>query len=80
MLMKDDKKSAVALIVSKAKGPSNIDNMKPPMAEDSESTGPETAAEELLAAIQSNDPKQVVEAFKALMEMCDMPEMESEEY
>ena len=86
MLMKDNKKSAITLIVNKAKGPNHLDNMKPefekaPMkdgAEQDSSIPEDSAAEELLQAIEQKSPKAIVEAFKALMGICDMPE-ESED-
>ena len=39
--------------------------------EGDDSTGEETAAKELLQAIKDEDPKALVEAFRALVEMCD---------
>lgn len=88
MLMKDNKKSIATLIAKRAKGPSHIDNMQPEFKESPEkegalqdnSVGLESAAEELLSAIESKSPKAVVEAFKALAEMCEYDEpMEASE-
>lgn len=78
MLMKDNKKQLVSLIVNKAKGPTNIDNLKPPEAEmpqmqdgipQDDSVPLETAAEELIAAMEMKSPKAIVEALEALLEL-----------
>jgi len=81
MLMKDNKKQMVSLIVGKAKGPNHIDNLKPeestelpPMKDGVQvdnSVPAEMAAEELISAIETKSPKAIVEALKALMELLD---------
>lgn len=77
MLMHDDKKKTASLIVAGLKGP------QPEKAEDNVendgSIAEETAAEDLMAAIEQKSPKAIVEAFKNLMECCSPAEMESEE-
>ena len=81
MLMKDNKKQLVSLIVNKAKGENHIDNLKPadtntsaPEMEDGvqqdSSVPEEIAAEELISALELKSPKAIVEALKALMELC----------
>lgn len=91
MLMKDNKKKLVSLIVNKAKGPSHLDNLKyseggeverPEMkdgVQQDKSIPQEAAAEELLSAIESKSPAAVVEAIKALMELCESEESEPED-
>lgn len=72
MLMKDDKKKSVSLIMDK------LMNKKPelteaPMvdgAEQDDSVAVNTAAEELMSAIESKSPQAFVSAFKSLMELC----------
>lgn len=76
MLMADDKKKSVAMIISKiGKKPENMSEVPNENgAEQDDSIGAESAAEELLAAIESKSAKGVVEAIKALMEFCEAPE------
>ena len=80
MLMKDNKKKMLSMIVQRAKGPTDIDNLKPVESENGVeqdySVPAEAAAEDLLSALSSKNPKAIVEAFKALSELC---ESESEE-
>lgn len=77
MLMKDQKKNEASIIVAGLKGaqPKQEDNV-----ENDGSIAEETAAEDLMAAIEQKSPKAIVEAFKNLMECCSPAEgMESEE-
>lgn len=82
MLMKDNKKSIVTLIANKAKGPSHMDNLKPDFdsapekdgAVQDDSVAVNSAAEELLSAIESKSAKGIAEAFKSLMQLCDNDE------
>lgn len=87
MLMKDNKKNMVSMIVKAAKGPNHMDNMKPKESEMSEvpmkdgveqdSSIPENAAaEELISAIEMKSPKAIVEAMKSLLEILDSQEDE----
>lgn len=81
--MKPDNKKTVSMIVGLAKGPNHLDNLKPAESKDGveqDSSMPaEAAAEDLLAAIASNSPKAVVEAMKALMEVCGDADYEEAE-
>lgn len=78
MLMKDNKKNMASLIVAGIKGPKEAP-MSQDGAEQDNSMAEDTAAEELLAAIEQKSPKGIVEAFKNLMECCSpSEEMESE--
>ena len=74
MLMKDDKKKSVSLIMGKLMG----DKPQPAPSEDGveqdDSVAVDTAAEELMSAIKSDSPKAVVQAFKSLLELCDSDE------
>lgn len=78
MLMKNDKKQQIALIMGKLKN-----EPKPAPNEDGaiqdDSVAVETAAEELISAIESKSAKGVVEAIKSLMELCESPEPEQPE-
>lgn len=79
MIMSDDKKKRASVIVaglSKA-APSEMHEGVPEDA----SIAEDSAAEELIAAIESKSPKAVVEAMKSLMELCSSsaePEEEQE--
>lgn len=80
MLMQPDKKKMAALIIAKA-GPKGEEMKEAPQvdgAEQDNSIAEESAAEDLMAAIEQKDVKQIVSAFKALMEICDNGESESE--
>ena len=77
MLLKDNKKGLVTLIMKKMKGgdhdlsPSFSSETAEPKklvdgAEQDCSIAVESAAEELLGALESKDPKAVVRAFKSL--------------
>lgn len=78
MLMKDDKKKSVALIMGKLTG--SKPEAAPSMdgVEQDDSLAVDTAAEELAEALSSKSPKRIVEAFKSLLELCESPAAESE--
>ncbi len=77
MLMKPDKKKEASLIIAGIKGPE-----KSPMSDDGaeqdNSMAEETAAEDLISAIEQKSPKAIVEAFKNMLECCK-PVEEAEE-
>lgn len=80
--MKDDKKKTVSVIMSKLNGKMEQPKMSEDGTEQDDSMALKTAAEELLAAIESKQPMQVVEAFKSMMSMCeseDEPSVEIEQ-
>lgn len=81
MLMQPDKKKLAALIISKA-GPKGEKIEEAPMkdgAEQDNSIAEESAAEDLMSALEQKDAKQFVAAFKALMEICDIKEDAAEQ-
>lgn len=84
MFMKDDKnKRVAALIISRKKDGASEPEMKPaPVGDDGVpkdfEMGMNTAAEELISAVESKDPKKLVEAAKSLISMIK-DEHESEE-
>lgn len=73
MLMKDDKKKSVSLIMGKLMGdkPEVSEAPSENGAEQDDSVAVETAAEEMMSAIESKNPKAFVEAFKSLIELCE---------
>lgn len=75
MLLNDDKKKSVSLIISKIGKESKAPEKDGELQDDS--MPKEAAAEELLAAIESKSAKGVVEALSALMELCSEAEEES---
>lgn len=81
MLMKDKKKD-VALIISKMK-PEGEEMVDAPMSEDGgvvdNSIALESAAEELIQAVESKDASLVVAALKSLMEMAREEQEPSED-
>lgn len=76
MLMKPDKKNMAQIIVASNK-PSMDENMPVP---EPENPGLDSAADEFMAAIQSNDKSALIESFRAMLELIDeapsAPEME----
>lgn len=70
MLMKDPKKVAQLIISGKTK----VENSDDSSSEQDNSVAEETAAQEFIDAVHSNDAKGLVEAFKSLMSICDVPE------
>jgi hypothetical protein len=81
MLLKDDKKKMVTTIIGKL-GKSTMEET--PMengAEQDDSIGMDSCAEEIIKAIEEKNPKALVEAMKSMMEMMDAePEQEKTEY
>lgn len=81
MLMQPDKKKMASLIIASA-GPKGEKMEEAPQkdgAEQDNSIAEESAAEDVMAALESKDPKALVSAFKALMEICDMQEDSAEQ-
>lgn len=79
MLMKDPKKTSIALLIAKKAGkPDNIqDQPEKDGAQSDDSIAYDSAAEELMKSLEAKDAKGVVEALKSLVQMC-MDEEESE--
>lgn len=78
MLMKPDKKNPASLIVGKLMGKpddsESMDSEQSPMSEDGsaesdDSVAVNTAAEELMSAIEMKSAKGIVEAMRSLMEL-----------
>ena len=67
--MKDDKKKSVSLIMDKMMGPAKEAPTEDGVEQD-DSVAVDTAAEELISAIESKSPKAVVAAIKSLIELC----------
>jgi hypothetical protein len=81
MLMKDDKKKSVSLIMGKLMGQPEQAPTTDGVEQD-DSMAVDTAAEELISAIHAKSAKGVVQALKSLMEMMDddsQPESEPSE-
>jgi hypothetical protein len=81
MLMQPDKKKMASLIIASA-GPKKDEIQEAPTkdgAEQDNSIAEQSAAEDVMAAIESKDPKALVSAFKALMEICDSQEDSAEQ-
>lgn len=92
MIMMGDKKNMVAGIMSKLKDGPKTESEKPriPVSDDEssieasddvvedDSIGMDTAAEELMAAIEAKSPKMIVEAFKSMMAMYESSEQDEE--
>jgi len=78
MLMKDDKKKMASIIVGKMDKPDEEMEPKEGAIPD-DSVALESAAEELLQAVESKSPKAVVEAMKSLMDLMDQDEPSMEE-
>lgn len=76
----NDKKKNVALIV---KGMTNPDMKEAPQSEEGgeidNSIAIDTAAEEIMSAMESKDPKSLVSALKSFMELCKEEEPEYSE-
>lgn len=70
MLLSDDKKKTVSLLVSKLGKPQMEESPMKDGAEQDDSMPKDAAAEELIAAIESKSAKGVVEALESLMELC----------
>jgi hypothetical protein len=72
-MMMSDKKKPSALIVAKLR-PQPSEGPAPQSAdgvESDDSTARQSAAEELLAAVEAKDAKAVAAAFSAMMELCE---------
>ena len=81
MIMVDKKKPA-ALIIAKMRGEKEEMSEAPKSEigdESDDSMAKESAAEELLKAIESKSPKAIAEAFSAMMELCEYEEPSHEE-
>lgn len=84
MIMTDDKKKLATLIIGSATKKSDEPVEAPTVenAEQDDSIAKETAASELLSAIEAKDPKALADAITALIELCsydeasEAPEME----
>lgn len=81
--MKDNKKKMAALIISKAAGPANAkEQLDEPVvkegAEQDDSIGMESAAEDLMQAIEQKNAKGIVAAIKDLYAMCESNEPEED--
>lgn len=72
MFMKDKNKS-LSLIIAKMKKPEGEEMSEAPKSEDGgevdNSIGIDSAAEEIMSAIEGKDPKGLVAALKSFMEM-----------
>jgi hypothetical protein len=80
MLMKDDKKKMASVIMAKMGGAPEAPPIEPENVESDDSMALETAGQELADALKSGSGKQVAEAFKAMMALCEVegPEVEVE--
>lgn len=67
--MKDDKKEAAMIILSKLK-----DKKKDGKEEEKEYEGLDAASEEILSAISSEDSKKLKKALKSFIELCQEEE------
>ncbi len=78
MMMQDDKKKRVAMIVAKLSPASDSKNApEENQEEDSMDMGLEAAAEDIMAAHASKDAKAFASAMKSFIQMCqDYPEQE----
>lgn len=70
--MLKDKKGLAALIIKSGKLPSKHSDSEPEVdqEESEDSEGIEAAADEILMAIDSKDPKELAAALKAFIEQC----------
>lgn len=81
MIMSEKKKPA-ALIIAKLRGEKEEVSEAPKSelgGESDDSMAKESAAEELLKAIEAKSPKAIAEAFSAMMELCDYEESDAKE-
>lgn len=81
MIMMGDKKKMVAGIMSKLNDPQPSEQSVPTQdgVEQDDSIGLESAAEELVSAIDSKSPKAIAAAFKSMLEMCSYEKDEPSE-
>ena len=78
-----DKKKVATIVVSKLK-PSKAEMLEDAPSNEmgdqkDDSMAKETAAEELLKAIESKSPAAIAEAFSSMMELCESEEPAEEE-
>jgi hypothetical protein len=82
MLMKDDKKNSVSLIMGKLMGDKKEGEVNEAPSEagavQDDSVGMETAAQELLQAIDQKSVKGIVDAIKSMIEMAEVSEPEEQ--
>lgn len=80
MLMKDPKKKGIAMIIAKMKGPKMEESVVPEgEAMQDDSIALESAAEEVLAAVEKKDAKMLKEALMSMIDMCSSKAEESED-
>lgn len=81
MMMQGDKKKGIAIILSKMKGEPE-EMKKAPMNEAGDETdheiGYDSAAEEIIKAVESKDPKALKEALRSFVQMCGSEEEDME--
>jgi len=72
MLMKDSKKKGIALILAKMKGPKVEEEsaVQPDQPMEDDSIALESAADEVLAAVERKDPKMLKDALMSMIDMC----------
>lgn len=78
-----DKKKAVSVLIARMKQPKEEQVSKAPEkdgVEQDSSIGLESAADEIMSAVESKNAKALVEALKSFMEMCDSEQGESSDY
>jgi hypothetical protein len=73
VIMQGDKKKSVALIMSRLGSPDEKVEQAPTVddVEQDHSIPLESAAEEILMALENKSPKALVEALKYFLEMCE---------
>ena len=77
MMMSDDKKKRMTMIISKIKGKeSPMEKSKQnEMGDEVDDSMPKVAAaEELVAALEAKDAKAIAEAFESMVELCSKSE------
>lgn len=79
--MMQDKKKAVSVLIARMKKPSEEVSKAPEKdgVEQDSSMGLESAADEIMSAVESKNPKALVSALKSFMEMCDNESPEHEQ-
>jgi len=81
MMMRDNKKNVASLIVAKMASPNSPEKLVSSEKDGAEQdySPHQMAAEEVMAAIEAKDSKQLAEALKSLVQMCMDSEEESED-
>ncbi len=74
-----DKKKLSTVIVAKMRGDKPDEMSKAPEVPEDSSIAKESAAEELLAAVEAKDAKAIVAAFESMLELCDSEGYEAED-